>query len=185
VILGLTEPEVAFILAKRDGPEHLMQPFLLSLLCEARQDLEWLDDILEKARARLPKIDITDYQRSVRLANPRNGPWDESVDWPALKTVLGSMAQIHDTFKSKVVQIIDPTNSKVAPPRKHPLGICDLERESDFDPKLLFINAMFGKLSNRSDPGIDLVTAPTGLHNQTLSQLVIAKAKTLEVGDLY
>ena len=101
--------------------------------------------------------------------SPRVGPWEPSVDGPALKKAILKMACTSSAFINFVKQrllaggnTIGPHNFQMEEQRQ----LANLE-----DPRLLFIHAQFGMLSKRSHHNLP-VTDATGPHYTMLVKLV-------------
>jgi hypothetical protein len=150
-----------------------MQRFLVAMFGQARPDIQFLTDLPPLIRDRLPTIDVATYQATTRLHAPRTGSWDQSIDGPALTKTMSMMSEACGVPISMVRELLVLGNESIGPSVMHHPHHGKLARLSDLeDPKQMFIHAMFGKLSKRSDPAYDLNTASTGPHYSMLVDLV-------------
>jgi hypothetical protein len=175
----LTDSDLSIIFAKHDQyPVHLMGPFLLGIIRIARGDWSEPNSLRQQIQNRLPVFQA-DNCPDLNLDNLRTGPWDSSIDGSALRRAMSMMAQCCGVYLNQVKQLLLIGNQTIGPAQIHHPQLGNLRMASPLeDPKLLFIHAMFGKLSKRSDHQA-LIADPHGAHYTALSQLVAANVEAI------
>jgi hypothetical protein len=141
-----------------------MQRYLFPCIAKFVKDCFDLDITLHQIRYRILAIDITARMEIIDHENPRIGPWEPSIDGPALRKAILKMACTSTAFINFVKERLLAGGHSSQTEEQRQLANLD-------DPRLLFIHAQFGMLSKRSNHNL-LVTDATGPHYTMLVKLV-------------
>jgi hypothetical protein len=186
--IGFTRDELALVFTKTKkgytSSVSDLRPFLLAMISAARKDVGNEINLLHAAQALLPLSESQRARYQTRLSQfgeVRTGPWDDSVDLPALNRALYLMAIICNVSPYDVAEYIIKGNQAIGPAHPHHGHWDDLQFATRQPRKRTFIMCIFDLFARRSNPWEWITNQKMLAHGEKIESLVSAHISSAEV----
>jgi hypothetical protein len=163
--MGFTVEEVSHFFASDSEEANLFRPFLISILCHARGDIQSTSDpaFIRDVRSILEEMpqDPPDVYRAEVTAGLvlRTGAWDQEIDAFALQRAIDMVAIICDVFPAEVKNLIvkgETASQSTVGPKTAMYGFWkDGVHRSTNHPALHFLLGYFALVLSRLVPWVD------------------------------
>lgn len=186
--VGFTRDELSFIFADKKQHQSAvsrMRSFLTALIGEARTDQSTDALIVNFTRLKIP-LDETKrarYESRVSsLREIRDGPWDDSIDLPALNRAVYLMAELCDIFPHLIVRYLEFGIETTMGPIPPNFGYWqDGQWSKRASRPRRFILCCFDLFSRRSNPWRWMSYTEAETHSDLLERLVIGNLNKVDV----